>query len=81
MSISIELSKLKSRLWEAADILQGPVGAADPKTYIFSLPSLKPPSEVYDEVLSAASGASGSDMEVALFEENHWFFDGERVSE
>ncbi len=33
----IELSRLESHLWEAANILRGPVDAADFKTYIFPL--------------------------------------------
>ncbi len=33
-------SKLESQLWEAANILRGPVAAADLKTYVFPLPFL-----------------------------------------
>jgi type I restriction enzyme M protein len=31
------LSQLESHLWEAANILRGPVDAADFKTYVFPL--------------------------------------------
>lgn len=34
---SITLSQLESHLWESANILRGPVDAADFKTYIFPL--------------------------------------------
>lgn len=33
----ITLSQLESHLWESANILRGPVDAADFKTYIFPL--------------------------------------------
>jgi hypothetical protein len=34
---AISLSQLESHLWEAANILRGPVDAADFKTYVFPL--------------------------------------------
>ena len=34
---SITLAQLESHLWESANILRGPVDAADFKTYIFPL--------------------------------------------
>ncbi len=34
---NITLSQLESHLWEAANILRGPVDAADFKTYVFRL--------------------------------------------
>ena len=69
----IELGKLESHLWEAANILRGPVDAADFKTYIFPLLFFKRISDVYDEELSNALGESQGDMEFALFPENHRF--------
>ncbi len=69
----IELGKLESHLWEAANILRGPVDAADFKTYIFPLLFFKRISDVYDEELSDALGESQGDMEFALFPENHRF--------
>jgi type I restriction-modification system DNA methylase subunit len=36
-SESITLDQLESHLWESANILRGPVDAADFKTYIFPL--------------------------------------------
>lgn len=38
---STTLSQLESHLWESANILRGPVDAADFKTYIFPLLFLK----------------------------------------
>ena len=49
MSDSISLSQLESHLWESANILRGPVDAADFKTYIFPLLFFKRISDVYDE--------------------------------
>ncbi len=69
----IELNKLQSHLWEAANILRGPVDAADFKTYIFPLLFFKRLCDVYDEELDAALRESADDMTYALFPENHRF--------
>ena len=34
---TVSLNQLESHLWEAANILRGPVDAADFKTYVFPL--------------------------------------------
>ncbi len=73
LSSAIELNKLQSHLWDAANILRGPVDAADFKTYIFPLLFFKRISDVYDEELDGALGESEGDMEFALFVENHRF--------
>jgi type I restriction enzyme M protein len=69
----IELNKLQSHLWESANILRGPVDAADFKSYIFPLLFFKRISDVYDEELDSALGEADGDMEYALFPENHRF--------
>ncbi len=69
----LSLSALESHLWEAANILRGPVDAADFKTYIFPLLFFKRVSDVYDEELDAALEESGGDREYAHFPENHRF--------
>jgi len=69
----IELNKLESHLWEAANILRGPVDAADFKTYIFPMLFFKRISDVYDEEMANALKDSEGDMEFALFPENHRF--------
>jgi type I restriction enzyme M protein len=69
----IELNKLQSHLWESANILRGPVDAADFKTYIFPLLFFKRLCDVYDEELEAALRESADDMTYALFPENHRF--------
>jgi len=58
----IELNKLQAHLWESANILRGPVDAADFKTYIFPLLFFKRISDVYDEELNSALGESDGDM-------------------
>ncbi|MCI0644210.1 MAG: type I restriction-modification system subunit M [Chloroflexi bacterium] len=73
MSLELTLSKLESHLWESANILRGPVDAADFKTYIFPLLFFKRISDVYDEELAAALEESGGDHEYALFPEHHRF--------
>lgn len=43
------VSELEAHLWEAANILRGPVDASDFKTYIFPLLFFKRISDVYDD--------------------------------
>jgi len=69
----ISLSKLESWLWESANILRGPVDAADFKTYIFPLLFFKRISDAYDEETAKALKESGGDIEYAQFPENHRF--------
>src|SRR5512134_2897296 len=73
LTTTIGLSTLESHLWEAANILRGPVDAADFKTYIFPLLFFKRISDVYDEELVLALAESGGDQDYALFPENHRF--------
>lgn len=69
----IELGQLENHLWESANILRGPVDAADFKTYIFPLLFFKRISDVYDEETSVALDESDGDEQYALFPENHRF--------
>lgn len=74
MSVNlITLSILESHLWEAANILRGPVDAADFKTYIFPALFFKRISDVYDEEVAAALEESEGNADYALFPENHRF--------
>ncbi|MBI3922508.1 MAG: SAM-dependent DNA methyltransferase [Armatimonadetes bacterium] len=69
----ITLSQLESHLWEAANILRGPVDAADFKTYVFPLLFFKRLSDVHDEEYKAALEESGGDEEYARFPQNYGF--------
>jgi type I restriction enzyme M protein len=69
----VELNQLSNHLWESANILRGPVDAADFKTYIFPLLFFKRISDVYDEEIAEALEESGGDRQYALFPENHRF--------
>jgi type I restriction enzyme M protein len=60
-------------LWEAANILRGPVDAADFKTYVFPLLFFKRISDVFDEEYVAALAESAGDEEYALFPQNYRF--------
>ncbi|HEV2579703.1 MAG TPA: class I SAM-dependent DNA methyltransferase, partial [Ktedonobacteraceae bacterium] len=73
LSTVLDLSKLENHLWEAANILRGPVDAADFKTYIFPLLFFKRISDVYDEEREAALTESGGDQKFASFPEIHRF--------
>jgi type I restriction enzyme M protein len=68
-----DLSQLESHLWEAANILRGPVDAADFKTYVFPLLFFKRLSDVHDEEYEAALAESEGDEEYALFPQNYRF--------
>jgi len=72
-AVALSLSMLSSHLWEAANILRGPVDAADFKTYIFPLLFFKRISDVYDDELAEAMTLSGGDQQFAQFPENHRF--------
>src|SRR6202167_2510917 len=73
MNNAITLSQLESHLWEAANILRGPVDAADFKTYVFPLLFFKRISDVFDEEYAAALTESAGDEEYALFPQNYRF--------
>ena len=64
---------LESHLWEAANILRGPVDAADFKTYVFPLLFFKRISDVHDEEYQIALDESGGDEEYARFPQNYRF--------
>lgn len=67
------VSQLESHLWEAANILRGPVDAADFKSYVFPLLFFKRLSDVHDEEHAAALKEFDGDEEAALFPENYRF--------
>src|SRR5437588_2693596 len=66
-------NSLESHLWESANILRGPVDAADFKSYIFPMLFFKRISDAFDEEIAAALEESGGDRDYALFPENHRF--------
>ena len=67
-SDALSISQLSNHLWEAANILRGPVDAADFKTYIFPLLFFKRISDVYDEEFARAMEESAGDIEYATFD-------------
>jgi type I restriction enzyme M protein len=64
---------LESWLWEAANILRGPVDASDFKAYVFPLLFLKRISDVYEEEWVEALAESDGDEEYADLPEQHRF--------
>ena len=70
---TVTLNQLESHLWEAANILRGPVDAADFKTYVFPLLFFKRFSDVHDEEYQTALEESGGDEEYARFPQNYRF--------
>lgn len=64
---------LESMLWDAANILRGPVDASDFKAYVFPLLFLKRISDAYDEERDAALEESDGDQEYADLPEQHRF--------
>jgi type I restriction enzyme M protein len=73
MDTGINLASLESHLWEAANILRGPVDAADFKTYVFPLLFFKRISDVHDEEYQAALTEANGDEEYAKFPQNYRF--------
>ena len=71
--MTITLSQLESHLWESANILRGPVDAADFKSYVFPLLFFKRISDVNDEERAAALKEFEGDEESAQFSENYGF--------
>ena len=70
---TVTLNQLEAHLWEAANILRGPVAAADFKTYVFPLLFFKRLSDVHDEEYQTALEESGGDEEYARFSQNYRF--------
>src|SRR3989442_8143022 len=70
---TVSLNQLELQLWEAANILRGPVDAADFKSYVFPLLFFKRISDVHDEEHQAALTESGGDEEYAQFPQNYRF--------
>lgn len=73
MAQQTDLSLLESHLWESANILRGPVDAADFKTYVFPLLFFKRISDVFDEEYALALQESGGDEEYASFPQHYRF--------
>ncbi len=73
MSVTVSERTIESWLWDAANILRGPVDASDFKAYVFPLLFLKRISDVYDEERMAALEESGGDEEYAALPEQHRF--------
>ena len=64
-------TQLENQLWESANILRGPIDAADFKTYIFPMLFFKRISDVFDEEVHKALEESGGDEEYAYLDEMH----------
>ena len=65
--------KLFSHLFEACNILRGPINQDEFKSYVTPILFFKRISDVYDEETQAALERSGGDEEYACFPENHSF--------
>jgi type I restriction enzyme M protein len=62
----ITLSVLEGHLWESANILRGPVDAADFKSYIFPMLFFKRISDVFDEEVGSVLKESEGNQDYAL---------------
>ena len=65
--------KLFAHLYEACNILRGPINQDEFKDYVTPILFFKRISDVYDEETQDALEASGGDEEFAAFDENHSF--------
>lgn len=66
-------NQLFAHLYEACNILRGPINQDEFKDYVTPILFLKRVSDVYDEETQAALEESGGDEEFASFDENHSF--------
>ena len=73
MTTTAESGSLQTWLWEAANILRGPVDASDFKAYVFPLLFLKRISDVHDEERDLALAESDGDHDYASLPEHHRF--------
>lgn len=69
----ITSQQLFSHLFEACNILRGPINQDEYKSYVTPILFYKRLSDVYDEETQAALEESGGDEEYASFPENHRF--------
>lgn len=65
--------KLYAHLFEACNILRGPINQDEFKSYVIPILFFKRLSDVYDEETQVALEESGGDEEYASFPENHRF--------
>lgn len=66
-------TKLFNHLFEACNILRGPINQDEYKSYVTPILFFKRISDVYDEETEKALNDSGGDAEFASFAENHSF--------
>lgn len=66
-------TQLYNHLFEACNILRGPINQDDYKNYVTPILFFKRLSDVYDEETQKALEESGGDYEFASFPENHRF--------
>lgn len=66
-------TKLFNHLFEACNILRGPINQDEYKSYVTPILFFKRISDVYDEETEKALKESGGDTEFASFAENHSF--------
>lgn len=69
----LEKQQLFNHLFEACNILRGPINQDEFKDYVTPILFFKRISDVYDEETRAALERSGGDEEYAAFDENHSF--------
>lgn len=75
----LTFDKLKTKVWEAADILRGSIDSSDYKNYIFGLLFLKRLSDVFEEEAEKIEKETG-DRELAWNDpDEHQFFVPERA--
>ncbi|HNG39967.1 MAG TPA: type I restriction-modification system subunit M N-terminal domain-containing protein, partial [Accumulibacter sp.] len=70
--VHVTLAQLEAHLWESANILRGPVDAADFKTFIFPLLFFKRICDVWDDEYQEIVDETG-DEQLAWFPESHRF--------
>lgn len=75
---TLSVEQLKSKVWQAADILRGSIDSSDYKNYIFGFLFLKRLSDVFDEKVQRIL-TEGDGEEVAYDPDEHKFFVPEKA--
>lgn len=65
--------QLFAHLYEACNILRGPINQDEYKSYVIPILFFKRISDVYDEEMQIALAESGNDVEYAVLPDNHRF--------
>ena len=77
MFMHVSIEQLESHVWKSANILRGPVDAADFKTYIFPLLFFKRICDVWDEECQEIVDETGDEQLAQLLQSGSLLLQGD----